>query len=514
MANDKLQYSINNLENSNTQAATTARQTITLARELIDEHNYDTSSHADIRERLPLPATTTVPGVVLIDPSAEMSASEVYTVPNSKTVRNYIDEHLSSPIRYMGSIDLDDVIVDIETSEDYILPLSEVAVKKGYFYKFTDGELEYNGHTYRENDYIIADRNLKASDEKLASAFSWFNSQDEDVVKQDDYATQTEFGIVKLSHSELDSNKNIPIGVGSDNDCIYADYNWMEETLLGDENAVKEPTVTRTWQFFKNGDTTPLTTSDANFPKTANYSSNIPTSGDTITLEVGYKVDVTGSFKITSKDGHSTPEYVTCSRGPTTYNNIKLDTSIKLPDISVTGNISSGLPTGSTTSTVIGYKNMGGLIVESGRVKKNDKVVASTTSKYAYINFRTRVYYGILTDVSNITSDQIKGLAKIKYGQTWPTSTFESTNAKARTMTGLTTLGLSGGSSDLYYFVYAYPAAWKELSSFKNSGGIDMSKGFTRAPNVLVTNDAGLNIDYIVYYYTPNQLDNTTFIVS
>lgn len=170
-----LNVNIDELAASRTQAATTASQTIILARQLIDEHNRDLNAHP---ETTPKYANSEDPGIVIIDEN--MSSSLDYAVPNTTAVKNFVGEIVSSALTYAGQLDISDFNTDTQT-----ITINK-AVKKGNLFIITGtGSFEYNGHVYSAEDYIIAKSAISSSAEKKFSSFDWFNIQDTDVVKVD-----------------------------------------------------------------------------------------------------------------------------------------------------------------------------------------------------------------------------------------------------------------------------------------------------------------------------------------
>ena len=170
-----LNVNIDELAASRTQAATTASQTIALARQLISEHNSDLNAHPETTSKY---ANSEDPGVVVIDP--DMTSTLDYAVPNTAAVKNYVGEIATSALTYAGQLDIS--AFDVENDTIAI----DKAVKKGNLFIISGaGSFEFNGHTYSSEDYIIAKNNIAASATKTFSAFDWFNVQDVDVVKLD-----------------------------------------------------------------------------------------------------------------------------------------------------------------------------------------------------------------------------------------------------------------------------------------------------------------------------------------
>ena len=176
-----LNVNIDELAASRTQAATTASQTIALARQLIEEHNSDLNAHPETTAKY---ANSEDPGVVVIDPN--MTSTLDYAVPNTTAVKNYVGEIATSALTYAGQLDIS--TFDVENSTIAI----DKAVKKGNLFIISGvGSINFNGHVYSSEDYIIAKNNISATTTKTFSAFDWFNVQDVDVVKLDKAQTLT-----------------------------------------------------------------------------------------------------------------------------------------------------------------------------------------------------------------------------------------------------------------------------------------------------------------------------------
>lgn len=168
-----LNVNIDELAASRTQAATTASQTITIARQLIEEHNKDLNAHPETTAKY---ANSEDPGVVIIDET--MTSTLDYAVPNTTAIKNYVGEIVSSALTYAGQLDISAFNVSNQTIE------INKAVKKGNLFIISGtGSIEFNGHVYSAEDYIIAKSAITASSEKSFSSFDWFNIQDTDVVK-------------------------------------------------------------------------------------------------------------------------------------------------------------------------------------------------------------------------------------------------------------------------------------------------------------------------------------------
>lgn len=207
---------------SQTQAATTASQTIRIATALIGDHDANGTSHTDIRELIPVCATEVKPGSVLIDKT--MTSNVEIAVPNSIAVRDYVQQMISGQLVYSGYIDIGN---DIIAASQMIKANSTTAqfpekLKKGFYYVLSgSGSINYDGHKYQAQDYLIVrdDYVVEAGENIPFSVFDWFNVQDTDVVKLD--ATQS------LTNKNLTAESNI--------------YRTATSTLIGAVNINESP---------------------------------------------------------------------------------------------------------------------------------------------------------------------------------------------------------------------------------------------------------------------------------
>lgn len=168
-----LSANIDELAASRTQAATTASQTISMARQLIDEHNKDLNAHSETTAKY---ANSIDPGIVIIDETMESTLD--YAVPNTTAIKNFVGEIVSSALTYAGQLD-----ISLFNTVEKTINISK-AVKKGNVFIISgQGSIEFNGHIYSAEDYIIAKNAIAASSEKSFTSFDWFNIQDTDVVK-------------------------------------------------------------------------------------------------------------------------------------------------------------------------------------------------------------------------------------------------------------------------------------------------------------------------------------------
>jgi hypothetical protein len=235
------------LEASQTQAATTAAQTIAIAKQLVEEHDKSFNAHETLK------ASPDQQGLVYIDKTLDSIVENA--VPNSQAIKDYFFKNVHA-LTYSGQIDIKtgaetvvkiyhidpytglvfpeeeidpytgDIKYDPNTNEPviateklaYVNQTSETSgsfpflkyktIYRGAIYILScdpndpslddptklvritythDGET----HEYVNGDYLIANKEIPCDVEKTFADFDWYNSQDADVVKLDDYQTIT-----------------------------------------------------------------------------------------------------------------------------------------------------------------------------------------------------------------------------------------------------------------------------------------------------------------------------------
>lgn len=179
---------IDELEQSRSQAATTASQTVKISKQVVSDHNTSTTAHQDLRNAI-VPATSEQAGLVYIDET--VTKTDVSNaVPNVAGLINYIKDTVGEAIHYAGQINIGDS--SIVVGQTFYIKGN---IRKGAMYRFIGGKtdkIEYNDHTYRAEDYIIANTTVSGtSDYKAFTIFDWYNVQDIDVVKKEEVQTLT-----------------------------------------------------------------------------------------------------------------------------------------------------------------------------------------------------------------------------------------------------------------------------------------------------------------------------------
>ena len=181
------------------------------------------------------------------------------------------------------------------------------------------------------------------------------------------------------------------------------------------------------------------------------------------TLEYGYKVDITSYLRWTHND---------ICKDPTSTSG---DWGIVLPNSSKYITLTKSDIKEPTTFTQTIYADKTGLMVKGDSVipaEGQDSASISIT-----INFKHRVYQGVAA-TNNPTEAIIKDLNSELSG-------------KSKTITGIT------ANSNQYYY-YAYPKSLGELTKITQDGALSVLGAFTKK-ELQITNDAGLNIDMLVY---------------
>lgn len=224
------------------------------------------------------------------------------------------------------------------------------------------------------------------------------------------------------------------------------------DSIFAGNMPLPTPTITGTWQFFKNDGTTNAVLSgiDTNNP----------------VLEKGYKAQFSGSYVWVAESGKKNPTQIQAGSNwsdlpvsgvnSTTYTSTKVstNTTIKISiQAAKTGLMVSG-------TNVIPATGM-------------DTVTAQKT-----VQFKDRTYCGVST-TKNITKDIMK------------TGVTQLVTSRQLTKDGITT------NSTQYYF-YAYPKSLGDLTSIIQDGATPVLGAFEK--KILnITNDANFSIDYNIY---------------
>lgn len=204
-----------------------------------------------------------------------------------------------------------------------------------------------------------------------------------------------------------------------------------------------------------------------------------------LSLEYGYQVSWSGSWKWTHVDGKKDPTSTSGSFGSSLPAS-GVEVAYPTPDAKVGSNISISqsisVPRGVKWSLANGYLEK----VSAGSQS------ASTSSFSA--SFSHRRYYG-LTTAQTITADAIKALPST-----------ELNNSKGGNFRNIS-------ASDTQYWVLAYPAALGDLTKIVQNGATPLLNGGFVKTQVDVVNAAGKTVKYNVYKTEkPGALKDSSFL--
>lgn len=231
-------------------------------------------------------------------------------------------------------------------------------------------------------------------------------------------------------------------------DGLYVEADPRLDAIYEGDKTLVTPTVSSQWTI-KNQDGETVTLS------------GVSLTNNSITIEKGYKVDYSGSFKWTHNSAYKDPTSVSGNYGTTLPSNNVLSNPVSYQNVSTT-----------TTYTVTLSAPKRGLMVSGTKVLPaagND-----TSAATAKVTFQDRRFYGTSTD-SNITS----------------LGTSNLTASRTLTVNNITT-------STSQYYCYAYPKSLGVLTAIIQNGAQPIIDAFNRT-EVSVVNNAGLSVDYYVY---------------
>lgn len=233
----------------------------------------------------------------------------------------------------------------------------------------------------------------------------------------------------------------------------------VDGILTGDKPLVTPTIASASWQTYKNDGTTTV---------------GNPLTNTSITLETGYKVKLTATWKWTADSTKKDPTAAKGTWGTT------------LP--------ASGTASAAYTSTVTGTNltvtqsitaPQAGLVYENGKIHKASSSAVDTTSCSATCTFAPAIYYGNVTAV-NIAN--VKACTKVLSG------------SKSRTVN-------AAPDSAKNIFIYAYPASLGDLKAVSKDGVEAVLSAFNKT-TVSYTNDSGAAaVTYNVYYTAPGAVN-------
>ena len=197
----------------------------------------------------------------------------------------------------------------------------------------------------------------------------------------------------------------------------------------------------------------------------------VPTSSveingkSSIRAEVGYKLDLSLTYKWKSLNGYKNPTSVHLSSDFKDFPSSDTESkALSYTDIT----------SPKTISAVVQSPKVG-LIVQNGKViTANGQMDVSSCS--VRIDFYNTMFYGV--GRSTLSAEDMKRLNSIK------------TNSKNGT--------LSVNTSESEFFYYCYPKSFGQLSSIIQNGALPVLGAFT-VSELQYTNEAGLTMDYYVY---------------
>lgn len=247
-----------------------------------------------------------------------------------------------------------------------------------------------------------------------------------------------EINISKEGNNTLVKNK----------DGLYVEADPRLDAIYEGDKTLVTPVISSQWTIKnQNGDTVTL--------------SGVSLTSNNITIEKGYKVDYSGTFKWTHNSTYKDPTSVSGNYGTTLPGNNTSSDPVSYQNVSAT-----------TTYTATLSAPKRGLMVSGTKVlpaSGND-----TSSATAKVTFQDRRFYG-----ATITGGNIIGL------------TSNLTASRALTVNNITT-------NTSQYYCYAYPKSLGALTAIIQNGAQPIIDAFNRT-EVTITNDAGLSIVYYVY---------------
>lgn len=242
----------------------------------------------------------------------------------------------------------------------------------------------------------------------------------------------------------------------------------VDGILTGDKPLVTPVIASASWQKYKNDGTTavgdPITTTN-------------------VTIENGYKVKFTGTWKWTADSAKKNPTNTTGTWGTT------------LP-ASGTASATYTAPTAVGENISFSQKvtaPQAGLVYENGKIHKPASGATDATACTATATFGYAIFYGFVAGPISLAN--IK-----KCGST-------ISNSVARTVTANRT-----GAEMLQQYVYAYPASMGDLKAISKDGVESVLTAFNKT-TISYTNDSGAAaVTYNVYYTAPDAVNqNCTF---
>lgn len=225
--------------------------------------------------------------------------------------------------------------------------------------------------------------------------------------------------------------------------------------LNGDKPLVTPTIASASWQIYKNDGTTPV---------------GSPNTSINVSVELGYKVKFTGTWKWASATGRKNPNATSGSWGTT------------LPANGVaSSSYTSGLLVATTSISQNITAPQAGLVYKDGKIHGADAGAVDTTSCSARVTFGNKIFYGV-AQAGTPTDAMISGLA----GNDITTTRVKQVNASATS------------ASQMY--VYAYPKSWGELKAISKDGVDAVLTAFTKTEVSHNNGSGAAAVPYYVYY--------------
>ena len=228
----------------------------------------------------------------------------------------------------------------------------------------------------------------------------------------------------------------------------------VEGILTGDNPLVTPTIASASWQVYKNDGTTVV---------------GSPNTAVNISVENGFKVKFTGTWKWASATGKKNPTATSGSWGA----------SLPASNTASSSYTSALLSTSTSISQNI-TAPQAGLVYKDGKIKSADTSAVDTQTCSARVTFGNKLFYGVTT-AGTPTAAMISALT----GEI-TTSKTKQVNASATT------------ASQMY--VFAYPKSWGNLKAISKDGVDAVLTAFNKTEVNYDNNSGAAAVAYNVYY--------------
>ena len=253
---------------------------------------------------------------------------------------------------------------------------------------------------------------------------------------------------------KADALKADKTALDTTNNTLNTTNNTVKGILDGDKPLVNPVIASASWQVYKNDGTTPV---------------GSPNTSVNISVENGYKVKFTGTWKWAQTSGRKNPTATSGNWGTT------------LPANNTASNAyTSGLLTATTNITQNITAPQAGLVYKDGKIHQADASALDTTSCTARVTFGNKIFYGVAT-AGTPTDAMISGL------------TGEITTSKTKQVN-------ANATSATQMYVYAYPASWGDLRAISKDGVDAVLTAFTKTTVNHNNGSGAAAVPYNVYY--------------